>query len=75
MDRQTLPDWVHCYNEAGIVGLASRKPPGASPKLTQAQMAELRKWVIAGPNRKIHKSSIGNKCVSTPMKLPAQTKA
>jgi transposase len=55
MDRQTLRDWVHRYNEAGVVGLASRKPPGAVAKLTQAQMAELRELVIAGPDRKIHK--------------------
>jgi putative transposase len=55
MDRQTLRDWVHRYNEAGIQGLVSRKAPGAVPKLTQAQMAELRELVIAGPDRKIHK--------------------
>jgi hypothetical protein len=55
MDRQTLRDWVHRYNEAGIVGLASRKPPGAVARLTQAQMAELRALVIAGPDPKIHK--------------------
>ena len=52
MDRQTLRDWVHRYNEAGIHGLASRKAPGATAKLTQAQMAELRELVIAGPDRK-----------------------
>ena len=55
MDRQTLRDWVHCYNEAGIHGLVSRKAPGAIPKLTQTQMAELRDLVIAGPDRKVHK--------------------
>jgi putative transposase len=55
MDRQTLRDWVHHYNDAGIDGLVSRKPPWASPKLSQAQMAELRELVIAGPDPKIHK--------------------
>ena len=55
MDRQTLRDWVHRYNAAGIRGLVSRKAPGASPKLTPAQMAELRALVIAGPDRKVHK--------------------
>jgi transposase len=55
MDRQTLRDWVHRYNEAGIDGLVSRKPPGARPKLTQAQMAELREVVIAGPDPQTHK--------------------
>jgi transposase len=55
MDRQTLRDWVHRYNEAGIDGVVSRKPPGANSKLTQAQMAELRQLVIAGPDPQIHK--------------------
>jgi transposase len=55
MDRQTLRDWVHRYNEAGIPGLVSRKAPGAPAKLTQAQMAELHALVIAGPDRKVHK--------------------
>jgi transposase len=55
MDRQTLRDWVHRYNEAGVDGLVSRKPPGAAPKLTAAQMAELRELVLAGPDPKTHK--------------------
>lgn len=55
MDRQTLRDWVHRYNEAGTDGLVSRKPPGATPKLTAAQMTELRELVIAGPDPKTHK--------------------
>ncbi|WP_428534935.1 helix-turn-helix domain-containing protein [Rhodopila sp.] len=54
MDRQTLRDWVHRYNDAGVDGLLSRKPPAASPKLTEARMAELRAWMIAGPDPKIH---------------------
>ena len=55
MDRQTLRDWVHRYNEAGIEGLVSRVPPGAMPKLTTEQMNELRELVVAGPDPKIHK--------------------
>ena len=55
MDRQTLRDWVHRYNVAGLDGLASRKAPGAAPKLSEAQMAELRELVIAGPDPEIHK--------------------
>jgi len=55
MDRQTLRDWVHRYNEAGIHGLVSRKAPGAAAKLTEAQMAELRELVIAGPDPDVHK--------------------
>ena len=37
MDRQTLRDWVHRYNEAGIEGLTSRKSPGREPYLTTRQ--------------------------------------
>ena len=55
MDRQTLRDWVHRDNEAGIHGLVSRKAPGAAAKLTEAQMAELRELVIAGPDPDVHK--------------------
>jgi transposase-like protein len=28
MDRQTLRDWVHRYNEAGLIGLADRARSG-----------------------------------------------
>lgn len=55
MDRQTLSDWVHRYNDAGIDGLKSRKSPGREPLLTEAQKAELRALVIRGPDPDIHK--------------------
>jgi len=55
MDRQTLRDWVHRYNEAGVDGLVSRTAPGAKPKLTNAQMAELGALVVADPDPDIHK--------------------
>ena len=42
MDRQTLRDWVHRYNDEGIDGLKSRSAPGRAPALTDEQMAELR---------------------------------
>ena len=29
MDRQTLRDWVHRYNEEGLAGLHDRRRPGA----------------------------------------------
>lgn len=54
MDRQTLRDWVHRYNEAGVDGLKSRRAPGPTPKLTETQMQELRDLVIAGPDPAIH---------------------
>src|SRR6201993_885878 len=50
MDRQTLRDWVHRYNEAGIAGLRNRPAPGRSPKLTEGQMAALKAVVLAGPD-------------------------
>jgi transposase len=55
MDRQTLSDWVHRYNDEGIEGLKSRKSPGREPFLTEAQKAELRALVIQGPDPAIHK--------------------
>src|SRR5215472_18709200 len=50
MDRQTLRDWVHRYNEEGIAGLSNRPPPGRSPKLTEGQMAALKAVVLTGPD-------------------------
>jgi transposase len=50
MDRQTLRDWVHRYNKAGIAGLSNRPAPGRSPKLTEGQMAALKAVVLAGPD-------------------------
>jgi transposase len=54
MDRQTLRDWVHRFNEVGVAGLLSRCPPGPAPKLSKAQMAELRELVVAGPDPEKH---------------------
>jgi transposase len=50
MDRQTLPDWVHRYNEGGVAGLRSRSCPGRAPLLTPEQKAELKALVVAGPD-------------------------
>ncbi len=54
MDRQTLRDWVHCYNDTGIEGLRSRQSPGALPALTPEQMAELKALVIEGSDPAVH---------------------
>jgi transposase len=54
MDRQTLRDWVHRFNDLGVDGLISRCAPGPTPKLTAAQMQELRALVIAGPDPAVH---------------------
>jgi len=55
MDRQTLCDWVHRYNSSGLEGLKTRKSPGKAPRLTEAQKAELRAFVIEGPDPAINK--------------------
>ena len=53
MDRQTLRDWVHRFNEEGAEGLVNRKAPGASLKLTPAQLEDLAAVVEAGPNPEV----------------------
>src|ERR1700710_1571584 len=54
MDRQTLRDWVHRYNAAGLAGLRNLKSPGAGSKLTARQQAELAELVEAGPDPAVH---------------------
>jgi len=50
MDRQTLRDWVHRYNDHGVDGLRSRHGPGPIPALNEQQMAELKALVLKGPD-------------------------
>ena len=50
MDRQTLRDWVHRFNAAGIAGLVNKTAPGRSPALTDVQMASLKQIVLTGPD-------------------------
>ncbi len=50
MDRQTLRDWVHRFNAHGPTGLTDRKAPGAAPRLTPDQEAELAALIEAGPD-------------------------
>jgi len=49
MDRQTLRDWVHRFNQAGADGLVNRVAPGNPRHLTPEQEAELDGIVEAGP--------------------------
>ena len=51
MDRQTLRDWVHRFNDEGADGLLDRKLGGRRSKLTAEQKAELAAIVEAGPDR------------------------
>jgi transposase len=55
MDRQTLRDRVHRYNDAGVAGLVSIRGGGRKPLLTAAQMAELKELTIKGPNPEMDK--------------------
>jgi transposase len=50
MDRQTLRDRVHRYNEGGVAGLRSRPCPGRAPLLTPEQKSGLKALVVAGPD-------------------------
>jgi transposase len=54
MDRQTLRDWVHRYNDLGLAGLSDRPLPGAKPRLSAEQLAELARWVREGPTLSEH---------------------
>jgi transposase len=56
MDRQTLRDWVHRFNEQGLAGLTNRANSGAPPrKLTVEQEAAVAEWVRQGPTLEQHK--------------------
>ncbi len=50
MDRQTLRDWVHRYNEQGLAGLSDARRTGRPPRLQPDQLATLAGWVRAGPD-------------------------
>ena len=52
MGRQTLRDLVHRYNADGLAGLADRPRPGRQPRLAEAQLSEVAKWVEDGPDPK-----------------------
>jgi transposase len=51
MDRQTLRDWVHRYNEHGLEGLKNRPNLGAPPRKLAAEQEQLvAAWVRQGPD-------------------------
>jgi putative transposase len=54
MDRQTLRDWVHRFNERGPDGLKDTWSKGHPPRLSIAQRAELAQVVETGPDRAVH---------------------
>jgi transposase len=52
MDRQTLRDWVHRFNQHGPDGLIDIKPPGRPARLSDEQKGVLRQLVATGPDPK-----------------------
>ena len=48
MDRQTLCDWVHRYNEAGLDGLADRARSGRPASLSWVEQGKVASWVEQG---------------------------
>jgi transposase len=54
MDRQTLRDWVHRFNERGPDGLKDTWSKGNPPRLSSDQQAELAQLVETGPDRAVH---------------------
>jgi transposase len=54
MDRQTLRDWVHRFNERGPEGLKDTWSKGHPPRLSPDQQAELAQLVEVGPDRTVH---------------------
>jgi transposase len=54
MDRQTLRDWVHRFNERGPEGLKDIRSKGHPPRLSPDQQSELAQLVETGPDRAVH---------------------
>ena len=49
MDRQTLRDWVHRYNELGPAGLHDLpRRNGPAPRLSATQQAQVAEWIRQG---------------------------
>ena len=53
MDRQTLRDWVHRFNESGPDGLIDQWAGGPEPRLSAQQRSAFAAIVEAGPIREI----------------------
>jgi transposase len=54
MDRQTLRDWVHRFNEHGPDGLKNSWSMGKPSRLSAAQQAKVAELVETGPDRAVH---------------------
>lgn len=53
MDRQTLRDWVHRFNQAGPDGLFDHWSSGPASRLSDEQKGELVKIVETGPTPEV----------------------
>lgn len=53
MDRQTLRDRIHRYNEEGLDGLSNRRSTGRRSRLGAEQKAELARMVREGPDPEV----------------------
>src|ERR1700709_1841667 len=53
MDRQTLRDWVHRFNEHGPDGLKDSWSNGPKPRLSTEQQQALARFVETGPDRAV----------------------
>lgn len=49
VSRGSVNRWLGWFNKLGLPGLATVKPPGVPPKLTEEQRAELASIIDAGP--------------------------
>jgi transposase len=55
MDRQTLRDWVHHYNEGELAGLVDRPGEfGPKRRLSAEQEAKVAEWIRRGPDLAEH---------------------
>lgn len=50
MDRQSLRDWAHRFNDEGIEGLRDRPHTGRPTRLNEGQLASFRALVLRGPD-------------------------
>src|ERR1700682_1926406 len=50
VERPTLRDWVHRFNQYGPEGLIDIKPPGRPPKLSEEQKKALKQLIETGPD-------------------------
>lgn len=51
--RSTVYGWLADYDERGTAAFQVRKPPGATPKLTEKQLSKLRQWVVGRDPRQL----------------------